>query len=71
MNKSSTKLQKDGNNKDQSRNKQNRGRDNNRKYKSKDCFFFLWFYLFLNLFIYFNWRIITLKYCDIFCHTST
>ena len=40
MNKSSTKLQKDGNNKDQSRNKQNRGRDNNRKYKSKDCFFF-------------------------------
>ena len=25
---------------------------------------------FLNL-IYFNWRIVTLQYCDGFCHTST
>ena len=27
--------------------------------------------LFLNKFIYFNWRLITLQYCGSFCHTST
>ena len=27
-----------------------------------------WFFFFFN---YFNWRIITLQYCDGFCHTST
>ena len=26
---------------------------------------------FLNLFIYFNWRLITLQYCSGFCHTLT
>ena len=30
------------------------------------CFLFL-----KNLFIYFNWRLITLQYCGGFCHTST
>ena len=28
-------------------------------------------FLNLNLFIYFNWRLITLQYCSDFCHTST
>ena len=28
-------------------------------------------YLFLYLFIYFNWRLITLQYCSSFCHTLT
>ena len=28
-------------------------------------------FLFFNSFIYFNWRLITLKYCGGFCHTST
>ena len=32
----------------------------------KDVLFFL-----KNLFIYFNWRRITLKYCGGFCHTLT
>ena len=26
---------------------------------------------FLNLFIYFNWRLVTLQYCNFFCHTLT
>ena len=34
-------------------------------YKSKECL------IFKKLFIYFNWRIITLQYCDGFCHIST
>ena len=29
------------------------------------------FFFFFNLFIYFNWRLITLKYCSGFCHTLT
>ena len=28
-------------------------------------------FFFFNLFIYFNWSLITLQYCDGFCHTST
>ena len=28
-------------------------------------------FFFLNLFIYFNWRLITLQYCSGFCHTLT
>ena len=28
-------------------------------------------YLFIYLFIYFNWRLITLQYCSGFCHTLT
>jgi len=28
-------------------------------------------FLFLNWFIYFNWRLITLQYCGGFCHTLT
>ena len=32
---------------------------------------FLSFFLFLNEFIYFNWRLITLQYCGGFCHTLT
>ena len=31
---------------------------------SDECFFFF-------LFIYFNWRLITLQYCSSFCHTLT
>ena len=50
-------------------------------------FFFLWrrylfiliqillhsfcLFVFINLFIYFNWRVITLQYCSGFCHTLT
>ena len=29
------------------------------------------FFIVFNLFIYFNWRLITLKYCNAFCHTLT
>ena len=29
------------------------------------------YHLFYFLIIYFNWRIITLQYCDVFCRTST
>ena len=29
------------------------------------------YYYFLNLFIYFNWRLITLQYCSGFCHALT
>ena len=36
-----------------------------------DQFFFFFFVLNLYLFIYFNWRLITLQYCGCFCHTST
>ena len=28
-------------------------------------------HIFFNLFIYFNWRLITLQYCGGFCHTLT
>ena len=31
--------------------------------------FIVW--LFFSFFLYFNWRLITLQYCDGFCHTST
>ena len=34
-------------------------------------YFLISFSIFKNLFIYFNWRIITLQYCDDFCHIST
>ena len=48
-------------------------------FKLTNCLFFLsalspvfyYFSFFKKLFIYFNWRIITLQYCDGFCHTST
>ena len=30
-----------------------------------------WFCLFVSVFIYFNWRLITLQYCSGFCHTLT
>ena len=34
-------------------------------------FFFFHVQLFLKIFIYFNWRLITLQYCSGFCHTMT
>ena len=40
-----------------------------RKWQPTSLFFFF-FYL-KKLLIYFKWRIITLHYCDVFCHIST
>ena len=34
-------------------------------------FLFFFNFFFLNLYIYFNWRLITLQYCSGFCHTLT
>ena len=34
-------------------------------------FQFLPYFFSFKIFIYFNWRIITLQHCDIFCHAST
>ena len=31
-------------------------------------FFWIFFFFFKKLFVYFNWRIITLQCCDVFCH---
>ena len=42
-----------------------------RKWQPTPLFFFFFFLLKKKLLIYFKWRIITLHYCDVFCHIST